>query len=286
MQLTPRIRRIRPQFSLRTWLVLSTVVGAWLGWQAHQARQQRLAVQAIQETGGWVYYDYQDVPAKPAASGVVGASSASGFLGSQQPRGPRWLRRILGDDYFRDVACVVFYDDNDNSHARELARRCPKARLMFVEDEAYRETIERCAVRLTNKSVGYPALAAVYLERAKAYHAHGQSRKALADYEEALKLNPKKPQVFNDLAWLQATARDPVCRDGAEAVTNATIACEANNFRDYATLDTLAAAYAEQGDFASAIRWQQEALTLAPQSLLKAFQGRLSLYRSGKPHRD
>ena len=282
MRIRSLLRR-RMQFSLRTWLVLSTLLGAWLGWQAHQARQQRLGVQAIQVAGGWVYYDYQAVPSKPA---VAGPPTAAGFSGGQQPRGPRWLRQILEDDYFRTVECVVFYDDNDNAHARELAASFPNARLMFVEDEAYRETIERCAMRLANRSIGYPALAAVYLERAKAYHAHRQSRKALADYQEAIKLNPKKTQAFNDLAWLQATSRDPVCRDGADAVINATIACEGNNFRDYATLDTLAAAYAEQGNFPLAVRWQQEAVSLAPLSQLKTFQSRLTLYRSGKPHRE
>jgi hypothetical protein len=55
-------------------------------------------------------------------------------------------------------------------------------------------------------------------------------------------------------------------------------------------IDTLAAAYAEAGDFAEAVQWQVKAIELLPPNpspLLKApLQSRLDLYKSGKPFRD
>ncbi len=53
-------------------------------------------------------------------------------------------------------------------------------------------------------------------------------------------------------------------------------------------LDTLAAAYAEAGDFNAAVRWEARAMELLPKSYdnwRSEFRLRLRLYQSKKPYR-
>lgn len=47
-----------------------------------------------------------------------------------------------------------------------------------------------------------------------------------------------------------------------------------------------AAAYAENGEFGEAVKWQEKAIELAPTSEKADLRSRLELYKSGKPYRD
>jgi hypothetical protein len=90
----------------------------------------------------------------------------------------------------------------------------------------------------------------------------------------------------NDLAWLMATCEDPQIRDGASAVNFAEKAVSTNPKRTD-LLDTLAAAYAEAGDFAKAVKVQNEAIALLhDEESKKDFVGRLRLYESNMPYRE
>jgi len=68
--------------------------------------------------------------------------------------------------------------------------------------------------------------------------------------------------ILNGLAWRQATYPSAAIRDGTKAVENARQACELSDWSVAAHRDTLAAAYAEKGDFAAAVREQNEAIKL------------------------
>jgi hypothetical protein len=52
--------------------------------------------------------------------------------------------------------------------------------------------------------------------------------------------------------------------------------------------DTLAAAYAEAGNFDLAIKWQQNAIALESEEVVARdkYKDRLALYRKGKPYRE
>ncbi len=64
-------------------------------------------------------------------------------------------------------------------------------------------------------------------------------------------------------------------------------ACELTEWKDATSLDTLAAAHAEAGDFDSAVRRQTEAIALLSDAEEKKdFGERLKLYRDRKPFRD
>ena len=54
-----------------------------------------------------------------------------------------------------------------------------------------------------------------------------------------------------------------------------------------ATLDTLAAAFAELGDFASAVKWQSKAIELLADDKTKDdYRTRLKLYERKKPYHE
>jgi tetratricopeptide (TPR) repeat protein len=121
-------------------------------------------------------------------------------------------------------------------------------------------------------------------------YAHfGNRQKELHDLDVTISLNPKKfKALLNDLAWRRATSLDKENRNGPEAVAVATKACEMTDWKEWAYIDTLAAAHAEAGNFDQAIKYQKEGLLLAkaePKLLAEARQ-RLSLYEQHKPYRE
>ncbi len=122
--------------------------------------------------------------------------------------------------------------------------------------------------------------------RAKAWRAVGRIDRVIDDLEYVVLRNRADSAALNELAWYQATAADDSLRDGTKAVAHATKACELTDWKDAASLDTLAAAHAESGDFAHAVGFQKKALTLATEELKAEFSKRLDLYTKRKPFRE
>ena len=69
-------------------------------------------------------------------------------------------------------------------------------------------------------------------------------------------------------------------------MADAARACALTDHRLPGFLDTLAAAYAEAGRFADAVKWQEKALGMVPPDQRAEYATRLGLYREGKPYRD
>ena len=85
------------RLSLKTFLILILLIGAWLGNTIGRARRQRLAVSHVHErASGQVRYDWQLVPGREL-----------GITSPPTPApGPTWLKRWLSDEYFQDVVEV------------------------------------------------------------------------------------------------------------------------------------------------------------------------------------
>ncbi len=113
--------------------------------------------------------------------------------------------------------------------------------------------------------------------------------------QEALKLyrmgaESGDARAENNLAWTLAVSPDDSIRDGKAAIKWATRACEAEKFKERNSIDTLAAAYAEAGDFGQAVKYQKMAMAMpdprAAKSVQQDMEKRLALYQSGKAYHE
>ena len=147
--------------------------------------------------------------------------------------------------------------------------------------QKYNEALADCskAIELHSKD------AEAHNNRGQIYVALGQFALAQNDFATSIRLQPKNPAAYNNLAWLLATCSDPEYRDGEKALSYAKQACELLEWKSALAFDTLAAAAAEAGQFANAIKWQNEALKLATPKAKAGLHTRLELYQVGRPYR-
>lgn len=130
-----------------------------------------------------------------------------------------------------------------------------------------------------------PACADARYHLGRVYSAQGKSREALKEWREGLRAQPQAILLLNILAWELATSSDSSVRNGAEALGLAERARQLAGEPSAQLLDTLAAAYAETGQFPAAIRTAELALKLATESNdtrhAHALSARLKLYQAG-----
>jgi Flp pilus assembly protein TadD len=91
----------------------------------------------------------------------------------------------------------------------------------------------------------------------------GDTQEAIQHYRNALDMDSNDPVVLNHLAWMLTTAAKPELRDGKEAVRLATRAVELTDSRRPLYIGTLAAAYAQAGQFPEAVKMAGAARHLA-----------------------
>jgi tetratricopeptide (TPR) repeat protein len=118
----------------------------------------------------------------------------------------------------------------------------------------------------------------------------GETAEAIYHYEKAVKISPKSISALTNLAWLLATSSNDSLRDGSKAVKLAGEANELLGGTNPVVLRTLAAGYAETGQFAKAIESAQAAIQLArlsgDNSLATDVREQLGFYRLGAPYRE
>jgi tetratricopeptide (TPR) repeat protein len=118
----------------------------------------------------------------------------------------------------------------------------------------------------------------------------GQSPEAIEHYQKALEISPQSISALNNLAWLLAASSDASLRNGSRAIQFARRADQLSGGNNAVVLRTLAAAYAEAGQFEKAIESAQTGMQLArshgDDSLATEFQQQLALYELGLPYRE
>jgi TPR repeat protein len=125
-------------------------------------------------------------------------------------------------------------------------------------------------------------------------------RRSFGWYQRAAKSGD--PWAVNDLAWFLAVCPDEDMHNGEQAVLIAKealrIMAENGDDHRFEMLDTVAAAYARNGEFVEAVLWQKRAIELmeeqakenesgqSREELEQEFNERLQLYESRTPYSD
>ena len=135
----PKSRRRWFQYSLRTMLVAVAALCVWFAILAKRVEDQKRAVAAIEAVGGKAVYDFEWPFTYPFA---------------EQPPGPVWLRKLLGDDYFRTAVGAVFQDGQDED--LEKLRDLSVVKVVMLEGDRF---TDNALVRLE----AYPELEYVHL---------------------------------------------------------------------------------------------------------------------------
>lgn len=109
-------------------------------------------------------------------------------------------------------------------------------------------------------------------------------------YQIAARLGQNSPVVLNNVAWVLATHKEGAMRNGALAVECAKRCVQLTAGKNPGYLDTLAAAYAEAGNFDLALATAKVARQGAAErhlnELLPGLDKAISLYAEGKPMRE
>lgn len=211
----------------------------------------------------------------------------------------RALIHAARKEYDRAIADFTSALRLDPNYARAYENRARAHEDRGDHDRALADLCE--VVRLA------PHNAQARTDRGDIYALTGDYERAVADYRGALHIDPHNSVVYNSLAWLWASCPRAELRDGNNAVAFARQACKLTLWKCPAYLDTLAAAYAEAGDFKQAVEWEEKALGLSDgtEKVLRfraefdvvpavrfspaereEVRRRLDLYRQGKLYRE
>jgi tetratricopeptide (TPR) repeat protein len=201
-------------------------------------------------------------------------------------------------DAINDMKLLVRNDPENLTWALQLAS-------YYQFDDRPRKAIEVASEILERDASQWQA----YRVRGDAYLSINEHAKAIADYKSALEIplaseeeleqNPSamtkvsRSGLANNLAWVLATSPRDALRDGKLAIKWGTEAAELTEYKEAHILSTLAAAYAESGDFERAVQWAEKAVAAGekadgeePYDQLDQLRNELESYRQGKPWRE
>jgi len=118
----------------------------------------------------------------------------------------------------------------------------------------------------------------------------GDASGAIQQWNASLQIDPSDGNALNNLAWILGTYPVGEIRDGKRAVELAEKASRLPGGESPIVLRTLAAAYAESGDFAKAIGTAQRAIELATgqgnSSLVETLRHEIELYQTQTAYRE
>ncbi len=101
---------------LRTLLIVAAAVGLLFGWKFNEVRHQRSVVEEVAKFDGKIHYDYE-------------------YRGRSRPPGPKWLRRMFGDDFFTVVAGIEIVSERVTGDTVAAVSTLPHLRTLVVDAE-------------------------------------------------------------------------------------------------------------------------------------------------------
>ncbi len=157
--LTRRMKRFR-QISVRSLLVIVTLLAVWLAYRTNAARQQQRDAAVIRAAGGAIYYDWMLKPIYDAEGNVPYLKV---IKDPDAIAAPKWLRKSIGDEYFQHVAQIHLPSNRINDDViaalvnlpglTEICLSAPSPEhplLTEAEVEALKERVKRaCSVQVS-----------------------------------------------------------------------------------------------------------------------------------------
>jgi tetratricopeptide (TPR) repeat protein len=185
------------------------------------------------------------------------------------------------------LVCLEKYDDAIANYSRAIELD-PKWFDYFGRGVAYRaKGDEAQAQQNFDEGIAIaPTVSTLYVYRGVVLNARGDAAGARADFYKVSALISNSRGAFNRYGWALAASPISAYRDGPTAILYATHACDLTSWKDANALDTLAAAYAEAGQFDEAVKWQTSALALLGNVDRDEFEARLAMYRRREPYRS
>jgi tetratricopeptide (TPR) repeat protein len=153
-----------------------------------------------------------------------------------------------------------------------------------------RGMLDEAASNLEKAAEASPAALIFRMKLAMVYGLQGKTAESIPAYQAVLRLNPDSLEALNNLAWILATTPDASLRNGTEAVKLAQHACGLTSWKQTFFIGTLAAAYAEAGDFDNAVKTAQRACDSASahgqKELLETNQKLMEQYKNHQPFHE
>jgi tetratricopeptide (TPR) repeat protein len=306
------LRKQRPYF-ITGWLwylgMLVPVIGlVQVGWQGRADRYTYLPQLGLYIAVTWAAADLtaswrrQRTIVSVAALLVLGVLSSCAFVQTSYWRDSETLfKHALAVTKNNDVAennlGIVFLGRGKLDEAISLLQAAVALR---SENSPAHENLAKALLQKGNVSdalIHYQKLLELQPDNIEVHNIVGtvlvqqhHIRDGVEEWEKVLAIQPENGNAMSNLAWVFATSPDESVRDGVKAVELAREAVRVSDRRIPLLFRTLAAAYAETGEFSKAIQTAQEGIQLANSQgnpgLATELQGNISLYQEQRPLRD
>jgi len=289
--------------------MLVPVIGlVQVGWQGRADRYTYLPQIGLYIAVTWAVADLtaswrrQRTILSVAALVVVGVLSSCAFVQTSYWRDSETLfKRALAITRNNDVAennlGIVFLGQGKLDDAISLLQAAVALR---PENSPAHENLAKALIQkgeVADALVHYQKLLELQPDNIEVHNIVGtvlvqqhRIRDGIEEWQKVLAIQPDNGNAMSNLAWVFATSPDDSLRDGAKAVQLGQEAVRISARRIPLLFRTLAAAYAETGDFSKAIQTAQEGIELANsqgnQGLATELQGNISLYQEQRPLRD
>ncbi len=185
-------------------------------------------------------------------------------------------------DAINDMKLLVANAPDDAFWQLQLAN-------LYLQDKRPKQAIEIANSIISKEPKNVSALRL----RADTLLGMGDHAGAVKDYERAIDGGiddaTQRSGVLNNLAWILATSPKEGVRDGDRALKFGNEAAELTEFKEAHILSTLAAAYAEKGNFEEAVKWSTKAVELGKaeeNEQIEQLENELKSYLEGKPWRE
>ena len=306
------VRKRRPYF-LTGWFwylgMLVPVIGlVQVGWQGHADRYTYLPQIGLYVAVAWGLADltalwrHQRTIISAAAILVITLLSACAWAQTSYWRDSEMLfKHALAVTTNNDVAennlGIVFLGQGRVDEAISLLQAAVDLR---PDNSPAHENLAKALLQkgeVSNALIHYHKLLELQPDNIEVHNIVGtvlvqqrRVREGVEEWQKVLVIQPDNGNALSNLAWIYATSPDDSLRDGLKAVQLAERAMHISGRRIPIIFRTLAAAYAETGQFSQAIQTAQEAFELANSqgnsALAAELQSNIALYQERQPLRD